>query len=127
MLPSEKTPSIKSGGKQNEDYESACKRNPEHGADRLHRAEKFGDIITADHNIFKEENESRIHRQYSVVAQDVATQWIQRYPCKSKRAEETMSSFYFLKKILVLNTRTTLSSLSNRVRVSIGILIHQPA
>ena len=68
------------------------KINPEHGADRLQRAEKFGDIIAVDHKILNEENESRLQHWYSVVVQVWATRWIQSYPCKSKSAQETMSS-----------------------------------
>ena len=36
------------------------------------RAEKFGDLITADHKIFNEEGESRNNHQYAVVVQDLA-------------------------------------------------------
>ena len=47
------------------------------------RTEKFG-LITADHKVFHEGAESRHNRRYAVVAQDLATQWIQSYPCKNK-------------------------------------------
>ena len=53
------------------------------------RAEHFGDLITADHKIISEESESRIDHRYAVVAQDLATQWIQSYPCKTKTSQET--------------------------------------
>ena len=43
----------------------------------LPRAEKFGDLIAADHNVLNEEGESRNNHQYVVVVQDLATQWIQ--------------------------------------------------
>ena len=36
------------------------------------RAEHFGDLITADHKV------------PSVVVQDLATQWLQSYPCKTE-------------------------------------------
>ena len=45
---------------------------------------KFGDLITADHKVFSEGGESRNNRRYSVVVQDVVTQWIQSYSCKAK-------------------------------------------
>ena len=45
------------------------------------RAEKFGDSITADHKVLNEGSESRNNHRYAVVVQDLATQWIQSYPC----------------------------------------------
>ena len=48
------------------------------------RAEKFGDVITADDKVLNEEGESRNNHQYAFVVQDLATQWIQSYPCKTK-------------------------------------------
>ena len=47
------------------------------------RAEKFGDLITADHRVLDEEGESRNNHRYAVVVPDLATQWIQSYPCKT--------------------------------------------
>ena len=47
------------------------------------RAENFGDFITADHKVLSEENESRNNHRYAVVVQDLATQWLQSYPCKN--------------------------------------------
>ena len=49
------------------------------------RADNFGDLKTADHKVLRwklwilENN----HR-YAVVVQDLATQWIQPYPCRTK-------------------------------------------
>ena len=48
------------------------------------RAEKFGDLMTADHKVVNEGCESRDNHRYAVVVQDLATQWIQSYPCKNK-------------------------------------------
>ena len=53
------------------------------------RAEKFGDLITADHQVLSEGCESRNNHRYAVVMQDLATQWIQSYPCKTKTSQET--------------------------------------
>ena len=53
------------------------------------RAEKFGDLITADHKILSEESEPRNNHRYAVVVQDLATQWLQSYPCKTKTSQET--------------------------------------
>ena len=52
------------------------------------RAEIFGDLITADHKVLSEICESRNNHQYAVVVQDLATQWIQSYPCKTKTSQE---------------------------------------
>ena len=38
------------------------------------RAEKFGDLITADHKVLSENCESRNNHRYAVVVQDLATQ-----------------------------------------------------
>ena len=56
------------------------------------RAENFGDLITADHKVLSEGCESRNNHRYAVVVQDLATQWIQSYPCKRKTSQETQSS-----------------------------------
>ena len=48
------------------------------------RAENVGDLMTADHKILSEGSESRNNHRYAVVAQDLATQWLQSYPCKTK-------------------------------------------
>ena len=56
------------------------------------RAEHFGDLITADHKILSEESESRNNHRYAVVVQDLATQWIQSYPCKTKSSQETQKN-----------------------------------
>ena len=56
------------------------------------RAEKFGDLITADHKVLSDNCESRNNYRYAVVVQDLATQWIQAYPCKNKTSQETQRS-----------------------------------
>ena len=53
------------------------------------RAEKFGDLIRADHKVLSDNCESRNNHRYAVVVQDLATQWIQAYPCKNKTSQET--------------------------------------
>ena len=53
------------------------------------RAENFGDLITADHKIVSEGCESRNNHRYAIVVQDLATQWIQWYPCNTKTSQET--------------------------------------
>ena len=50
-----------------------CTRNSDDRADRIKVAERFGDVITADHKILTEEQESRKHHKYAaVVVQDLA-------------------------------------------------------
>ena len=56
------------------------------------RAENFGDLITADHKVLSENCESRNNHRYAVGVQDLATQWIQSYPCKTKTSQETQRS-----------------------------------
>ena len=60
--------------------------------DAVPRAKTFGDLITADHKVVNEGGESRNNHRYAVVVQDLATQWIQAYPCKNKTSQETQRS-----------------------------------
>ena len=59
-----------------------CRRRNEGS---IPRAEKFGDLITADDKVLNEGSESWNNHGYAVVVQDLATQWIQSYPCKNKK------------------------------------------
>ena len=65
----------------NQKYEGSFKKT--HW--RVPRAEKFGVLMKADHKVLNEEGESRNNHRYAVVAQDLATQWIQSCPCKTKK------------------------------------------
>ena len=56
------------------------------------RAENFGDLITVDHKVLGDNCESLNNHRYAVVVQDVATQWIQSHPCKTKTSQETQTS-----------------------------------
>ena len=53
------------------------------------KAENFGDLITADHKILSKGSESRDNHRDAVVVQDLATQWLRSYPCKTKTSQET--------------------------------------
>ena len=66
------------------------------------RAEKFVDLITADHRVVNEGVESRYNHRYAVVVQDLATQWIQSYSCKTKTSQEAEKS---LRKFLELSAK----------------------
>ena len=56
------------------------------------KAVQFADLITADHKVLSEENESRNNHRYAVVVQNRATQRIQAYPFKNKTSQETQRS-----------------------------------
>ena len=56
------------------------------------KADFFGDFITLDHKVLSESCESRNNHRYAIVVQDLATQWIQAYPCKTKTSQETQRS-----------------------------------
>ena len=56
----------------------------------LFEQNSFGDLITADHKVLNEEGENN-HR-HAVVVQDLATQRIQSYPCKTKTSQDTEKS-----------------------------------
>ena len=58
------------------------------------RAENVGDFITADHKVLSEGCKSRNNHRYAVVVQDLATQWIQSYPCKTKTSQGTQRSLH---------------------------------
>ena len=66
-----------------------CRRRT---GEALPRAENFGFLITADHKVLNEGGESRNNHRYAVVVQDLATKWIQSYPCKTKTSHETEKS-----------------------------------
>ena len=66
-----------------------CRRR---NGEAVPRAEKFGHLITADHKVLSDIYESRNNHRYAVVVQDLATQWIQAYPCKTKTSQETQRS-----------------------------------
>ena len=63
-----------------------CRRR---NGEAVPRAVNFGDLITADHKVLSDNCESRNNHRYAVVVQDLATQWIQAYPCKNKTSLET--------------------------------------
>ena len=66
-----------------------CRRR---NGEAVPRAESVGDLITADHKVLSDNCESRNNHRYAVVVQDLATQWIQAYPCKTKTSQETQRS-----------------------------------
>ena len=78
---------------QGVDTARGCRRNSK---GHIPRATKFGDAIPADHKVFlMEEGESRLRHRYAIVAQELAMQSIQSYPCKTKtsRDDEKLTEF----------------------------------
>ena len=55
-------------------------------------AQNSGDLITADHKILSEGSESRNNRRYAVVVQNLATEWEQSNPSKTKTSQETQKN-----------------------------------
>ena len=68
---------------------ASCRRRT---GEALPQAEKFVDLITADHKVLNERCESKDNHRYAVVVQDLATQWIQSYLCETKSSHETEMS-----------------------------------
>ena len=86
---------------------------------------KFGDLITADHKVLSEGSESRHSHRYAVVVQDLATQWIQSYPCKTKTSWETEKSS---QKFLEPTRKPKVNfhwNLANLVKTLPGIIVRQ--
>ena len=63
-----------------------CRRR---NGEAVPRAANFGDLITADHKILKDNCDSRNIHRYAVEVKDLPTQWIQACPCKNKTSQET--------------------------------------
>ena len=66
-----------------------CRRR---SGEAVPRVENFGDLLTANHKILSDTCESRNNHRYAVVVQDLVTQCIQAYPCKTKTSQETQRS-----------------------------------
>ena len=92
------------------------------------RAENFGDLITADHKVLSENCESRNNHRYAVVVQDLATQWIQACPCKTKlqrKLEEACKSSWSPIGNQKSFTLTIPWNLAKPVKISLGIIARQ--
>ena len=86
-------------------------------------------LKSADHKVFSEGCESRNNHRYALVAQYLATQWIQSYPCKAKkllrkrrRAYKSSLSRRGNQKSFTL---TTPKNLANLVKIFLGIILRQ--
>ena len=49
-------------------------------------------FLTADQKVVSEESESRNNHRFAVMVQNLATQWLQSYPCETKTSQETQKS-----------------------------------
>ena len=82
------------------------------------RAEIFGDLTTSDLKVLSE----------GAVVQDLATQWIQSHPCKTKTSQETQRSLQkFLepnRKLKVIYTDDSLE-FAKHVKIFPGIIVRQ--
>ena len=95
------------------------------------RAANFGDLITADHKVLSDNCESRNNHRYAVVVQDLATQWIQAYPCKNKTSQETQRSMHMIRKkdlnSAEMDTLTTSRSLTRVITANGEVQMHEEA
>ena len=108
--------------KRTKNTRAPCRRR---NGEAVPRAEKIGDLITADHKVLSDNCESRNNHRYAVVVQDLATQWIQSYPCKTKTSQETQRSLQkFLEpdRNLKSFTLTIPWNSANPVKISPGII-----
>ena len=58
------------------------------------RTENFGDLLPRITKVLGKGCESRNNHRYAVVLQDLATQWIQSHPCKTKTSQEAERSLH---------------------------------
>ena len=111
---------------EDKNYKAPCRRR---NGGAVPRAEKFGDLITADHKVLSDNCDSRNNHRYAVVVQDLATQWIQAYPCKTKTSQETQRSLQkFLepdRKPKVIYTLTIPWNSAKPVKISPGVVARQ--
>ena len=70
-----------------------CRRKPDDGVDRVKIAERFGDMITADHKVLLEDQESRLHHKCVVVVQDLGAQHYAS-SCGRPRAQTQVNSHW---------------------------------
>ena len=85
----------------------------------------FCDLMTADHKVLSEGCESRNNHQCAVVVQDLDTQWIQSYPCKTKTSQDSERSLQkFMDPIGSLKsfTLTIPWNLARLVKIFLGIV-----
>ena len=111
---------------EDQDHEGPCRRR---NGGTVPRAENFGDLITADHKVLSDNCESRNNHRYAVVVQDLATQWIQAYPCKNKNfsgnAEDVCKSSWSRRGSLKSFTLTIPWNSAKLVKIFPGIIVRR--
>ena len=97
--------------------------------EEVRATETFGDLITGDHKVLSEGCESRNNHRYALVVQDLATQWLQSYPCKTKTSHKTHKN---LQKILeptrkpkVIYTDNSPVFGTNIVKIFLGVFVRR--
>ena len=104
-----------------------CRRR---NGEAVPRAANFGDLITADHKVLSDNCKSRNNHRYAVVVQDLATQWIQAYPCKNKNFSgntKELAKVLAWSRIGILKsfTLTILWNLAKPVKIFHGISVRR--
>ena len=92
------------------------------------RAEILGDLITANHKVLSDNCESRNNHRFAIVVQDLATQWIQSYPCKTKLLKKhngACKSSWSPMGSLKSFTLTIPWNLANLVKIFPGIIVRR--
>ena len=124
ILTSRKTEIVTSAGGRNI-TRASCRRRT---GTIVPRAENFSDMMTASQKILSDGSGSRNNHRYAVVVQDLATQWLQSYPCKTKTSHATQKSLMkFLEptrqpKVICIDTSGNLAS---PVKNCPGVIVRQ--
>ena len=79
--------------RDNKTHRAYCRSHSAAREGNLPIPKKFGDMLTADHKILGDEDESLQGDKVACVIQDKATYWLQAYPAPTKSADETANAF----------------------------------
>ena len=86
---------------RNKTLRASCRRRT--GEASISRADKFGDLIAADHEVLNQEGESRNNHGYALVVQDLATQRMKKKLLRRrKKVHESFSNRQKSQKLLTL-------------------------
>ena len=92
------------------------------------QAEKCGDLRIAGHKVLNEGSEARNNHRHAIVVQDLATQWIQPYSCKTQTSQETergLQKFSSRRKSRKSFTLTIYWHLANLVKTNHGSIVRR--
>ena len=79
--------------RENKTHRAYCRAKYDDHKGKLPPPEQFGDMLTADHKILGDDDESLRGDKVICVIQDKATYWLQAYPAPTKSADETAAAF----------------------------------